>query len=103
MTIASVTGYLKSYLYRLNITDNNKCTCRSIETPKHLLLECRVFNIQRKKLLKNIGEKVKVNPPTLKLLLYTGIGIKEILVFLKETNICTRKRHIRREADEEIV
>jgi hypothetical protein len=72
-----------------------------IETPKYLLLEYKVFNIQRKKLLKNIGEVVEVNPPTLKLLLHTSIGIKEVLVFLKETNICTRRRHVQREAGEE--
>ena len=29
-------GYLKSYLYRLNIIANNKCTCSLEKTPKHL-------------------------------------------------------------------
>ncbi|PVH73204.1 hypothetical protein DL98DRAFT_354752, partial [Cadophora sp. DSE1049] len=33
-------GYIKSYLYNLGHTTNDKCTCGHYESPEHLLLEC---------------------------------------------------------------
>jgi len=84
-------GYLKSYLYRLNIATSNKCVCGKIETTTHLLLHCPVYKEERKALLKRVKEGVKVRELTLPLLLYTKVRISNLLVFLKETSIVIRK------------
>ncbi len=83
-------GYLKSYLYQLNLIPNNKCKCNSIETTIHLLLNCKDYKVQRDIRDKNIKEELSVNTIRLPILFETKIGIKHLLVFLKETNICTR-------------
>jgi len=38
---------------------------------------------------------------TLPILLHTKIGIEQLLVFLKETSICTKNWHIKRLKEEE--
>jgi ribonuclease HI len=94
-------GYIKSYLYRLKLVANNKCKCGRIETTKHLLLDCSLFIGQRKALLKRVRDKIEVRALTLPLLLHTKAGIESILVFLKETSICTRKWHLERGDNDE--
>ena len=88
--------YLKAYLYKLGITQNKHCICGSIETTRHLLLDCKEYRRQRVTLLQNIRKETSLRELTLGFLLHTKIGIKHILVFLKETNICTRKWHLER-------
>ena len=95
-------GYIKSYLYRLNYTGNDKCSCGQKETPEHLLLSCRNLKEARNKL------KSELNGVTLNLalLLYTKIGILKTLEFLQTTGIATRKWHlerVEREQEEEAV
>ena len=90
-------GYIKSYLYRLNHTSNNKCSCGQKEIPEHLLLSCKKLELRRKELLKEL----KVKKVTLSLLLHTKIGIEKTLVFLKDTRIATRKWHLERLEEEE--
>ena len=94
-------GYIKSYLYRLNLVSNNKCKCGERETTGHLLLSCIFYQEQRQTVLKKIQGKVAIRKLTLPILLHTKIGIKAILVFLKETSICTRKWHLQRIEQEE--
>ena len=94
-------GYLKSYLYRLNIIANNKCCCGLEETPKHLLLVCKDYRVQRKALLESIRTKIEVRVLTLPLILHTNIGITSLVVFLKETRLCTRNWHLKRLEEEE--
>jgi hypothetical protein len=89
-------GYIKSYLYRLKLVSNNKCKCGEKESTKHLLLSCTFYHEQRQNLLKRIQEKVAIKALTLPLILHTKIGIEAILVFLKETGICTRSWHLQR-------
>ena len=84
-------GYLKFYLYRLNIATNNKCICSQIETTTYLLLHCPVYKEERATLQEKVKEGVRVRQLTLLLLLYTKVGISNLLVFLKETSIATRK------------
>jgi len=84
-------GYLKSYLYRLKRVSNNKCTCGQVETAIHLLLHCPIYKEERSVLLKRVKEVVRVRQLTLPLLLHTKVGISNLLVFLKETSIATRK------------
>ena len=83
-------GYLKSYLYKIGLASNNKCRCGSIETTIHLLLNCKVYKIQRKRLFASLKESLKIRTITPSILLHTQIGIKETLVFLKETKIYIR-------------
>ena len=85
---------------------NNKCTYGSIETTEHLLLNCKEYRIECRKLFLKIKKELKIKIITLSILLHTRIGIKETLVFLKETSICTRNWHQERlknrEVEEEI-
>ena len=62
-----------------------------------MLLHYPVYKEERKTLLKRVKEEVKVKELTLPLLLYIKVGISNLLVFLKETSIVTRKWHIQRE------
>ena len=94
-------GYLKSYLYRLNLVSNNKCKCGLKETTLHLLLYCKNYTLEYKALFLRIREKLELRNITLPILFQTKIGISEILVFLKETSICTRNWHLEREVVEE--
>jgi ribonuclease HI len=94
-------GYLKSYLYRLNIIANNKYRCGLEETTKHLLLVCKDYKVQRKALLESIRTKIEVRVLTLPLILHTNIGISSLVVFLKETRLCTRNWHLKRLEEEE--
>ena len=84
-------GYLKSYLYKLHLTPNNKCKCGSIETTIHLLLNCKEYKEERNIRDRNIKEELRLNYIRLPILFETKIGIKHLLVFLKETNICSKK------------
>ena len=56
-----------------------------------MLLHCPIYKEERKALLKRVKEGVKVRELTLPLLLYTKVRISNLLVFLKETSIVTRK------------
>ena len=83
-------------MYRLKITSNNKCNCGLKETSKHLILDYRLYRRERKALFKRVKEKFEVQRLTLPLLLYTKVGIEQLLVFLKETNIYTKNWYIKR-------
>ena len=95
-------GYLKSYLYKLGLVPNNRCTCGSIETTEHLLLNCKEYRVERRKLFLEVREKLNIKTITLSILLHTKIGIKETLVFLNETSICTRNWHQERLENREV-
>lgn len=41
-------GFIKSYLTRFGLCQDKKYECGKTETPDHLLLSCRIFNIYRK-------------------------------------------------------
>ena len=89
-------GYIKSYLYQLGHVQNNRCTCGAIESPKHLLLECRVYNKERRVLFNKIKQVLRISNITLLALLHTKQGIESTLVFLKDTKISTRPWHTQR-------
>src|ERR1700709_1463092 len=94
-------GYLKSYLYRLNLVSNNKYKCGLKETILYLLLYCKNYTLEHKALFIRIREKIELRNITLPILFYTKIGISKILVFLKEISICTRNWHLEKEVVEE--
>ena len=50
------TGYVKlnEYLQKSNITENDKCQCGEIESVKHFLLECEIYENEREKLRSNL-------------------------------------------------
>ena len=78
-------GYLKSYLYSLGHTSNNKCICGAKETPEYLFISCSLFSLARSK-LKN---KLATNYLSLPLLLNTSPGIEASIAYLSEINIYT--------------
>jgi ribonuclease HI len=90
-------GYIKSYLYRLGHVTNNKCRCGSVETSRHLLLYCRIYKEERKRLYKELKLNIRLNDISLNTLLHlNSLFIEKSLVFLKETSICTRDWHLQR-------
>ena len=89
-------GYLKAYLHKLGIAQNKHYICGSIKTTRHLLLDYKEYRRQRLTLLQNIRKETSRRKLTLGFLLHTKISIKHTLIFLKETNICTRKWHLKR-------
>ena len=80
---------------------NNKCKYSLKETTLHLLLYCKNYTLERKALFLRIKKKIGIRNITLPIIFHTKIGISEILIFLKETNICTRNWHLEREVVEE--
>src|ERR1700727_350455 len=85
-------GYFKAYLNRLGHTANDKCKCGKKETLEHLLLSYSLYSVARQQL------RAKMNNARLDLiaLLYTKLGIKKTIGFLKETGIATRRWHLAR-------
>lgn len=90
-------GYNKCYLHRIRVTENDRCRCGKKETPEHLLLSCKDYNNERRKL----KDSMNGNQLSLNLLLHTDIGIVKTIDFLKKTRISTRRWHIERCSDEE--
>ncbi|PQE07195.1 hypothetical protein CJF31_00004856 [Rutstroemia sp. NJR-2017a BVV2] len=86
-------SYLKSYLYLLEHTSNNKYICGAKETLEHLFLSCSLFSLARIKL----KDKLATNYLSLLLLLDTTSGIEASIAYLSETKICTRKYQLARE------
>jgi hypothetical protein len=82
-------GYNRAYLSRIPTTKINtpKCPCgyRS-QTPKHLLLYCKLYKAERKKM----QHKIKPHPLTWRIAMFTSRGLKASLTFLEETGIATR-------------
>ena len=82
---------IKSYLYRLKIASNNKYKCGKTENIKHLLLYYELYKEERFRLFSLFQGSLDASAFNLRILLYTEVSIPNILVFLKETSICTRK------------
>ncbi|PQE05064.1 hypothetical protein CJF30_00004847 [Rutstroemia sp. NJR-2017a BBW] len=86
-------SYLKSYLYLLRYTSNNKYICRTKETFKYLFISYSLFSLARSKL----KDKLAINYLLLPFLLDTTPGIEASIAYLSEIKICTRKYHLARE------
>jgi len=82
--------YFKSYLHRLSENNSNKCyeICNARQTSKHLLLNCRHYRAEQRKL----KEKAQLKNTDIILTLFI-IKIERIatLEYLKNTWIATRK------------
>ena len=80
--------YFKSYFCRLFTYELNRCNeeCNEIQTFEHLLLHCRHYKKKRNEMKNNI--KISI---TLRTLFNTNENIKNVLKFIKNTRICTRR------------
>ncbi|KAI0993691.1 hypothetical protein K3495_g14493 [Podosphaera aphanis] len=83
-------GYFKSYLKRIGKTTDDMCLCGGRQTPRHLLLECRRYKKNRKKM----KDSLCITRLTLPLLLHTNRGVSATLEFIKETKIATRRWYL---------
>ena len=93
-------GYIKAYLYKLNHTGNDKCSCGKVETVEHLLLSCKATKEARKELERDMNmSNAALN---LRVLLNTEYGVLKTLKFLKAIGIVTRKWHLERVEREEL-
>jgi hypothetical protein len=82
-------GYNRAYLSRIPATKvtTPKCPCGyHNQTPKHLLLYCKLYKAERKKM----HQKIRPHPLTWKIAMYTSKGLKASLTFLEKTGIATR-------------
>jgi hypothetical protein len=74
-------------LERFRITDNAICQCgHPRQDPRHLILFCPMYSIQRKQIRKGIK-----GPLTIGILLGTKSRIELTIKFLKDTRISTRE------------
>jgi len=56
-TLLSIYGNIKSYLYRLGLTDNRMCSCEKEEQPvDHLIFNCKNLRIQREEVIIQIKD-----------------------------------------------
>ena len=82
-------GFFKQFSKAIGKDDKGECfgNCNSLQTPKHLLLRCKHYKKERKK----ITEALNTPTPTLTLqqLFTTAKGSAALLAFLEKTNIAT--------------
>jgi ribonuclease HI len=80
-------GFFKQFSKAIGKDDKGECfgNCRSLQTPKHLLLHCKHYTMERRKMTEAL------NTPTLTLqqLFTTAKGSAALLAFLEKTNIAT--------------
>jgi hypothetical protein len=81
-------GYFKSFSKVIGKDKEGRCfrECNSIQTPKHLLLDCSLYKIERKEMQRQLGSSL-----SLKKLFCTKKGKKVLFLFLDKTGITTRK------------
>jgi hypothetical protein len=84
--------YLKSYLKRINKTSTDLCRCGIKETADHLLLSCLNYSTFRPDCLKESKPLSQIlNKKERRL---------EVLQFIRQTRIATRRWHLGREDEE---
>jgi hypothetical protein len=82
-------GYTRSYLSRIPSTEieSPACTCGyHHQTPKHLLLECKLYNTEHKQLKKDI----RPLPLTWQRAIHTTRGLQAMMTFLQSKGAGTR-------------
>ena len=84
-------GYFKSYMKRIGHIETDSCSCGSKQSAKHLLLDCRRYIQNRKKMKERLG----VKQLSLEVVLHNSIGIASALEYLKDTEISTRGWYLR--------
>ena len=63
-TMVTGHGNIKSYLYRLGLTDNRMCLCEEEEqTVDHLIFKCKKLRNQREEMIRQIKTLVAVGRP----------------------------------------
>ena len=86
-------GYLKSYLKRINKTSTDLSRCGTRETTDHLLLSCPIYSIFRPECLKESKPLSQILDKKERRL--------EVLQFIRQTRIATRRWHLERGDEEE--
>ena len=89
-------GYMKAYLARIGKSDSSRCSCGAIQTADHLLLSCKWYRQERRRLKETLEE----DNITLPLLLHTKKGIAATLCFLESTKVATRKWQLGQEEED---
>ncbi len=81
-------GFFKSFSKTIGKDKEGKCfrDCSAIQTPKHLLLEYRLYWEERKEMQRQLGSSL-----SLKKLFCTKKGKEALFLFLSRTKIATRK------------
>ncbi|KYG40008.1 hypothetical protein M433DRAFT_270524, partial [Acidomyces richmondensis BFW] len=88
-------GYLKDYLFRIGKSTNNRCQCGARENAEHLLRYCQRLSASRTRTIRS--------SKTMQDLLGTRKGVEETLAFIEATGIATRKWHLNRAGEEEVI
>ena len=82
-------GFFKQFSKAVGKDDKGECfgSCRALQTPEHLLLHCKHYTAERKRMLKTL------DTPTLTLqqLFSTAKGSAALIDFLRETEIATAR------------
>jgi ribonuclease HI len=90
-------GYFKSYLQRLSDYEANcSKSCRAIQTPSHLLFNCKIQEVERSQFKKDLKEQCGMlfennTKVLLNLALNTQKGLVETLKYLEKSKIATRQ------------
>jgi hypothetical protein len=77
-----------SFFRTIRIDKEGKCfkDCSALQTPKHLLLECRLYGEERKEMQKQLSSSL-----SLEKLFCIEKGREALFLFLSKTKIATRK------------
>jgi hypothetical protein len=85
--------YFRSYLIRTPNCESDRYFngCKAKQTPKHLLMSCRTYKLERQLIIR-IAKQHKDEPGPLKFahLFKNATTVDEILKFLEKTEIATR-------------
>ena len=82
-------GFFKQFSKAIGKDDKGECfgSCRALQTPEHLLLHCKHYRKERKRIANTLDTPVL----TLQQLFSTAKGSAALIDFLKETEIATAK------------
>jgi hypothetical protein len=80
-------GFFKQFSKAIGKDDKGECfsSCKELQSPKHLLLYCKHYAKERKRMRNNLDTPIL----TLELLFNTAKGSAVLLAFLQQTEIAT--------------
>ena len=77
---------------KVSIHNDSRCQCdKKLQTMKYILLTCRKFNSQRKRLWNKEKRKARLEIFRMKKILIDFVSVKKAIIFMKEIELVDRR------------
>jgi Ribonuclease HI len=82
-------GFFRTYIGKIDRNIDLYCNCgeETVQNPTHLVLECKNYRMERKKMFENLDNRHR----TMEFLFSTRIGREKLVKFIEETKIASRQ------------